>query len=318
MMLDPGARGGRLSSPNPALGPLASRRKSLQILESLMATRRSNPEKRRKEPVELVDSMRLDERWNGLPESSARWRTASGAKAGDAAAPVPIAVPPSAIEWKRAVHKRSTSRSPSSVAAKDSNSCPIVKGIASINSVRPTLSTSASSRDLLRNAATSASISSTSRSWRSRRASLAAVGYASFFHFRKTGKEANERTHTYTGTRTRKIHNAMGQRMPCVNPTPERSGRRTFVDCERLTSSFGWICSYTPRAPPKSSFARFAITSLTHMFVEVPAPPWMASIGKCSAPISFARISSHAAQIAEALALSKVSDAFASADAFLT
>jgi hypothetical protein len=44
MMLEPGAMGGRLISCSPARGPEDSRRRSLQILESLTATRLSTPE----------------------------------------------------------------------------------------------------------------------------------------------------------------------------------------------------------------------------------------------------------------------------------
>ena len=50
------------------------------------------------------------------------------------------------------------------------------------------------------------------------------------------------------------------------------AGKTSFEDCERLTSSLGWIGCLLPRAPPASSMARLAMTSLTFMFVWVPLP----------------------------------------------
>ena len=44
MMLDPACIGGRLISPKPARGPEDSSRRSLQIFDSLIATRFSAPE----------------------------------------------------------------------------------------------------------------------------------------------------------------------------------------------------------------------------------------------------------------------------------
>ena len=58
MMLDPACCAGRLISPNPACGPDESRRRSLQIFESLMALRLSDAENDMNDPVSLVDSTR--------------------------------------------------------------------------------------------------------------------------------------------------------------------------------------------------------------------------------------------------------------------
>ena len=57
-------------------------------------------------------------------------------------------------------------------------------------------------------------------------------------------------------------------------------GNVSFDDWDMFTSSFGWIGSFEPQAPPASSIARFAITSLTFMFVCVPLPVWKTTSGK--------------------------------------
>ena len=58
-------------------------------------------------------------------------------------------------------------------------------------------------------------------------------------------------------------------------------GNVSFEDWLRLTSSFGWT-SREPSVPPRSSVARFAITSLTFMFVWVPLPVCHTTSGKWS------------------------------------
>ncbi len=51
-------------------------------------------------------------------------------------------------------------------------------------------------------------------------------------------------------------------------------GTTSFVDCAMFTSSFGSTSRSAPRRPPRSSVARFASTSFTFMWCEVPAPAW--------------------------------------------
>ena len=65
------------------------------------------------------------------------------------------------------------------------------------------------------------------------------------------------------------------------------------MDCEPLTWSWGLQCAYSPFLNPISSRARFAITSLAFMFVDVPAPPWNTSSRNSSC--SFPSISSRQA-----------------------
>ena len=77
MMLDPACRGGRLISPNPACGPEDSSRRSLQIFESLMALRFSEPENDMNAPASLVDSMRSGADSRLSPVIAFRWRTAA-------------------------------------------------------------------------------------------------------------------------------------------------------------------------------------------------------------------------------------------------
>ncbi len=74
MMDEPAWRAGSRMSPKPACGPLESRRRSLQILLSLVATRLSTPDSCTKAPVSCVASIRLAACSTGTPHSSARWR----------------------------------------------------------------------------------------------------------------------------------------------------------------------------------------------------------------------------------------------------
>ncbi|CAB4563940.1 unannotated protein [freshwater metagenome] len=76
---EPACRAGKLISPKPAWGPLDSRRRSLQILESFTAARLSVPESVIKTPASLVASMRSGAVRISSPVSSAKCaRTASG------------------------------------------------------------------------------------------------------------------------------------------------------------------------------------------------------------------------------------------------
>ena len=56
-------------------------------------------------------------------------------------------------------------------------------------------------------------------------------------------------------------------------------GNASFDDCERFTSSFGWIGALPPRPAPASSLARPAMTSFAFMFVWVPEPVWKTTSG---------------------------------------
>ena len=62
-------------------------------------------------------------------------------------------------------------------------------------------------------------------------------------------------------------------------------GVTSFVDWAMFTWSLGWTSEYSPRRPPSSSIARFAITSFAFMFCAVPAPIWNASIGNCASHV---------------------------------
>ena len=59
-------------------------------------------------------------------------------------------------------------------------------------------------------------------------------------------------------------------------------GKVSLEDCERLTSSLGWIGVLLPSSPPASSMARLEITSLTFMFDCVPLPVCQTTSGKWS------------------------------------
>ena len=59
MIEEPACTAGRRISPKPARGPLESRRRSLQIFDSLTATRFSTPENSTKAPMSEVASIRL-------------------------------------------------------------------------------------------------------------------------------------------------------------------------------------------------------------------------------------------------------------------
>ncbi len=73
-------------------------------------------------------------------------------------------------------------------------------------------------------------------------------------------------------------------------------GYVSFVDWLRFVWSLGLRCSYAPFSHPPSSSARFVTTSLTFMFVEVPAPPWTTPTVNSSRSRP-ALISSHAASM---------------------
>ena len=73
MIDEPAWRAGRRISPNPACGPLDSSRRSLQVFDSLVATRLSTPDSCTKAPVSCVASMRLAACLSGTPVCSARY-----------------------------------------------------------------------------------------------------------------------------------------------------------------------------------------------------------------------------------------------------
>ncbi len=72
-------------------------------------------------------------------------------------------------------------------------------------------------------------------------------------------------------------------------------GNVSFEDWLLLTSSLGWTGFFEPSAPPMSSIARFAITSLAFMFVCVPLPVCQTESGKWSS--SFSSMTSSAARM---------------------
>ena len=74
MIDEPACRAGRLISPKPARGPDESRRRSLQIFESLTATRLSTPESCTNAPQSWVASTRSGAVTSGMPVISRRWR----------------------------------------------------------------------------------------------------------------------------------------------------------------------------------------------------------------------------------------------------
>jgi hypothetical protein len=67
MIDEPAWRGGRLISLNPARGPEESRRRSLQTLDSLTATRLRTPDSCTKLPQSCVASIRLGAVNTGIP-----------------------------------------------------------------------------------------------------------------------------------------------------------------------------------------------------------------------------------------------------------
>ena len=54
----------------------------------------------------------------------------------------------------------------------------------------------------------------------------------------------------------------------------------SFDEPERLTWSLGWTGDLVPRGEPRSSFARFEITSFEFIFVWVPEPVCQMTRGK--------------------------------------
>ncbi len=95
-------------------------------------------------------------------------------------------------------------------------------------------------------------------------------------------------------------------------------GKASLVDWAMLTCVFGLTTSYVPLGWPSSSRARFAITSLVFMLIDVPAPPWIGSTMNCSSSLP-AMTSSAAAAIAFAIFGSRWPvSRFASAAAFFT
>ena len=58
-------------------------------------------------------------------------------------------------------------------------------------------------------------------------------------------------------------------------------GNTSFDDCPMLTWSLGWTGVLVPTVPPRIWMARFAITSLVFMLLEVPEPVWKMSTRNC-------------------------------------
>ena len=79
MIDEPGCIAGRLISPNPARGPDERRRRSLQILDSLVAVRFMTPESCTKAPVSLVASTRSNAVITGTSAITARCLHANAA-----------------------------------------------------------------------------------------------------------------------------------------------------------------------------------------------------------------------------------------------
>ena len=67
MMLEPACIGGRLISPSPTRGPDDSSRKSLQVFDSLTATRFRTPDSCTKLPQSWVASIRFEAVTTGMP-----------------------------------------------------------------------------------------------------------------------------------------------------------------------------------------------------------------------------------------------------------
>mmetsp|Transcript_61306 Transcript_61306/g.145979 ORF Transcript_61306/g.145979 Transcript_61306/m.145979 type:complete len:219 (+) Transcript_61306:968-1624(+) len=70
-------------------------------------------------------------------------------------------------------------------------------------------------------------------------------------------------------------------------------GKLSLLLCPRFAWSLGCTGDWVPSSFPKIWLARFAITSLTFMFVCVPDPVWKMTSGKWSSHLPLA-ISSHA------------------------
>ena len=78
-------------------------------------------------------------------------------------------------------------------------------------------------------------------------------------------------------THTRVCNSAMSFSLRRMNAILIAVGYESFVDCDMFRWSCGSTMLYSPFWRPVSSSATLAITSLTFMLVEVPAPPWYQS-----------------------------------------
>ena len=87
-------------------------------------------------------------------------------------------------------------------------------------------------------------------------------------------------------------------------------GNTSFDDCPMLTWSLGWTGFLLPTVPPRIWIARFAITSLAFMLLEVPEPVWKMSTTKsrscCPAATSCAAWMIASASLASSLPLALV------------
>ena len=97
MMLEPACIGGRLISPSPARGPLDRSRRSLQVFDSLTATRFSTPDSCTNAPQSCVASTRFGDVTSGMPVICDNRLHTMPAYSGCALMPVPIAVAPRLI-----------------------------------------------------------------------------------------------------------------------------------------------------------------------------------------------------------------------------
>lgn len=94
MIEDPAYIAGSDISPSPALGPLASSRRSLHSFDNFTEIRFSTPETETKAPVSDVASIKFRAGLILTPEMSERCLQAISEKPTGAFNPVPIAVPP--------------------------------------------------------------------------------------------------------------------------------------------------------------------------------------------------------------------------------
>ena len=176
MIDDPAWRAGRRISPRPVAGPLASRRRSEEILSRLAAKAERMPETSTKGSALAVASTRFSARDSGNPVSTRRCSTARKMNSRGAPRPVPMAVPPRLTCLMRSRHLKMRQRSREMASAKAPNSMPSVSGTASMHSVRPTLTTCAKADSFSWKASWSRAVAASRSLSSSRDATLSAVG----------------------------------------------------------------------------------------------------------------------------------------------
>ena len=136
---EPGCMAGRLISPNPQRGPEANKRRSLQILFILTATRRIAAEYPTIEEVSEVAPTRSSASFISSPVIFRRVSMHFSAYPGSAVMPVPIAVAPIFTVRKSWAAKSRFLISSRRILAKPLKVCPKVIGTASSSWVRPIL-----------------------------------------------------------------------------------------------------------------------------------------------------------------------------------